>query len=120
MRKVFRKTLQRITVMGSLFVYVFALVFAPVWHVHHSNCNNQSEHISECCSASLVYSSVEPHGECDLCHFLHVAVPLFVFAIVLPETANNLSELVAKTATSIVQTVYGVPSCRAPPFGVCV
>ncbi|MDR2705071.1 MAG: hypothetical protein LBC02_04760 [Planctomycetaceae bacterium] len=119
MKKVFRKTLQQITVFISLFVYVFVLVLAPVWHVHHSNCNNQSKHTSECCLSSPVCSSVEPRGECDLCRILHVTVPLFVFTAVMPENANNLSVLIVKPATLILQTVYGIPSCRAPPLGVC-
>jgi hypothetical protein len=118
MKKVFRKTLQQMTVFISLFLYVFVLVLAPVWHVHHSNCNNQSEHTSECCLSSPVCSSVEPRGECDLCRILHVTVPLFVFTAVTPETTNNLPELLIKSAPLIVQTIHGIPSCRAPPFNV--
>ncbi|MDR0609204.1 MAG: hypothetical protein LBG58_03770 [Planctomycetaceae bacterium] len=119
MKKVFHKTLRQMTVFISLFVYVFVLVLAPVWHVHHSNCNNQSEHTLECCLSSPVCSSVEPRGECDLCRILHVTVPLFVFSALMPEATNNLSELAVKPATLNLQTVYGIPSSRAPPLGVC-
>ncbi|MDR2756529.1 MAG: hypothetical protein LBC20_12560 [Planctomycetaceae bacterium] len=120
MEQVFRKTLQRIAVLGSLWLYVFALVLSPVWHVHHYNCNNQSEDTSECCcSSSPVCPSVEPRQECDLCRILYTTIPLFVLTVVLQETTNNISEIPAKTVTLIVQTVYGIPSCRAPPLGVC-
>jgi hypothetical protein len=118
MKRVFGKTLQQITVFISLSVYVFALVLAPIWHVHHSNCNNQSEHTSECCLPSPVCSSVEPHGECDLCRILHVTVPLFVFTTVIPEITNNRSKLVVKPVTLNLQTIYGIPDCRAPPLNV--
>jgi hypothetical protein len=119
MKKVFCKTLQQITVFISLLVYVFVLVLAPVWHVHHSNCNNQSKHTSECClPSSVCSSSVEPRGECDLCRILHVTVPLFVFTAVTLETNNNLSELVVKPATSNIQTTHRILSCRAPPVNV--
>ncbi|MDR2438484.1 MAG: hypothetical protein LBE12_03800 [Planctomycetaceae bacterium] len=121
MSRISRRILQRITVLGSLWLYVFALVLSPIWHVHHDHCNNQSEHTSECCcscSSSPVGSSVEPLEECDLCRILHVTVPLFVLTIVLPETTNTISEIPLKTVTLTVQTVYGIPSCRAPPLGV--
>jgi hypothetical protein len=119
-RKIFRKTLQRIVVFGALWFYVFALVLNPVWHVHHHNCNHQSEHVSECCcSLSLVCLSAEVCEECEFCRILHVTVPLFVLTVFLPETANNISEIPVKNVTLNVQTVYGIPSCRAPPFGVC-
>ncbi|MDR0704773.1 MAG: hypothetical protein LBF88_07265 [Planctomycetaceae bacterium] len=116
MKRVFGKTLQQMTVFISLLAYVFVLVLAPVWHVHHSNCNSQSEHTSECCLPSPVCASVEPRGECDLCRILHVTVPLFVFTAVTPEITNNWSELVVKPATLNLQTTYGIPSSRAPPL----
>jgi hypothetical protein len=121
MRQVSPKILQQITVLGSLWLYVFALVLSPVWHVHHDHCNNQSKHTSECCcscSPSPVCPSVEPREECDLCRILHVTVPLFVLMIVLPECTNNIAEITRQTITINVQTVYGIPSCRAPPLGV--
>ncbi|MDR2439344.1 MAG: hypothetical protein LBE12_08250 [Planctomycetaceae bacterium] len=118
--KVFHKTLHRITILGSLWLYVFALILSPIWHVHHYHCNNQSDHTSECCcSSSPVCPSIEPRNDCDLCRILHVTVPLFVLTIALPETANNTSETSVKNATLIVQTIYGIPSCRAPPLDVC-
>jgi hypothetical protein len=120
MRKVFRKTLQRIVILGSLWLYVFALVLSPAWHNHYHHCNNQSEHTSECCcSLSPVCPSVEPREECDLCRILHVTIPLFVLTVVLPETANNFSEISVKPVILALQTIHGIPSCRAPPFGVC-
>ncbi|MDR3197164.1 MAG: hypothetical protein LBU34_04775 [Planctomycetaceae bacterium] len=120
MNQTFHNKLQRIIVFGALWLYVFALVLNPVWHVHHYNCNSPSEHTSECgCSSSPVCLSVEPLEECDFCRIFHVTVPLFELTVVLPETANNVSEISVKTVLPKLQTDHGIPSCRAPPFDVC-
>ncbi|MDR1480345.1 MAG: hypothetical protein LBJ00_15525 [Planctomycetaceae bacterium] len=129
MKKTFSKTIQQITGLLSLLIYVYALILLPALHIHHNVldgkiceskiCNDAA--FDSCPAHSYSYSGIHADSsnqECAVCEFICTTIPLFAFDAGVVEVVDVLPELVLVSKLQESLFICGVPSCRAPPFAV--
>ncbi|MDR2172160.1 MAG: hypothetical protein LBP59_18600 [Planctomycetaceae bacterium] len=128
-RRTLHKTIWRITIFLSLFVYVYALILLPVLHSHHDNshtgCNETHLH-------SDLFSCLYSHGDsdyqicinsdqdqnCAICKILCTTVPMFVSGGVTIIVTDVLFELSLISNVHESQHVCTMYFSRAPPVAV--
>ncbi|MDR3232213.1 MAG: hypothetical protein LBT46_00850 [Planctomycetaceae bacterium] len=100
----------------TLGVYLFALVFLPVLHVHGGGCH--SEQHQSCCHTEDTTPDCVTAAEdenCPFCEFLHLTVPLFALPAQIDLSAAPAFEPPYAVLIAPVAAPTGLPPSRAPP-----
>ncbi|GHT47596.1 hypothetical protein FACS189454_10060 [Planctomycetales bacterium] len=89
----------------TLGAYLFAFAVLPVLHTHgesHHDCNE--------------VQTVQPNDVCEVCKVIHTATPLFELPVQIAIPADTVTKSFTPLFLLPIDTVIGLPPCRAPPM----